>query len=406
MQEARGIIQHIVDQHAEEAAFLWLLRDQAVDAPHYDRHDLARLEERIRAHIDGLRVAGEAGWRTALAMLEANEEPGELFACSVLALEKGGLGPLIEIAERNPEARRGLLGAIGWTSAKALRPLVRPWLDSAIAFERFLGLAACSLHRVDPRGRLGAWLRDPSPLVAARAARLAGELGRADLREALLEQLESGDAPVASWSAWSLGLLGEPVATPELERLAERGWPPALQVALRVMPPENARAWLRRLGGDAGQARLVIEGLGIMGEPGAIPWLIGRMGDPALARLAGESFSLITGADLAYDDLEGEAPEGFEPDPSPDPADEAVAMDPDEDLPWPEPDLAEEWWRTNAGRFTPGTRHLLGRPLDEAACETAWRAGFQRQRRAAAHELAVMRREAGLANWRGRMWGK
>jgi uncharacterized protein (TIGR02270 family) len=404
MLQARGVIQTIVDQHAEEAAFLWLLRDQAVDAPHYDRHDLARLEERVAAHLDGLRVAGEAGRVTALAMLEANPEPGELFAASVLALEAADrqhLAPLLELAEVAPEARRGLLGAIGWVPTTTLRPLVQAWLDSALAFERFLGLVACSHHRVDPGRRLGRWLVDPDPLVAARAARLAGELGRTDLRDALQTNHDAGEA-VAAWRAWSLGLLGEEAALPELERLAEAGFAPALQVALRAMPASRARSWLRQLNGDPAQARLVVEGLGIIGDPQAVPWLIGRMSDPALARLAGESVSLITGIDLAYDDLDGDAPEGYDPGPTPDPADDNTAMDQDEDLPWPDPELLEAWWEQNAPRFTPGTRHLLGRPIDEAACDAAWTGGFQRQRRAAAYELAVGRVGAGSMNWRRR----
>ena len=37
-------IPHIIDQHAEEAAFLWLLRSDAVSAPHYDLEDLVRLD--------------------------------------------------------------------------------------------------------------------------------------------------------------------------------------------------------------------------------------------------------------------------------------------------------------------------------------------------------------------------
>ncbi len=32
------IIESVVEQHAEEAAFLWLQRDVAVRAPHYPRH--------------------------------------------------------------------------------------------------------------------------------------------------------------------------------------------------------------------------------------------------------------------------------------------------------------------------------------------------------------------------------
>ena len=62
-----GIIQVIVDQHAEEAAFLWLLRNAAVGAPHYNLQDLANLDERVEAHIDGLRIAGTPGWETCIS---------------------------------------------------------------------------------------------------------------------------------------------------------------------------------------------------------------------------------------------------------------------------------------------------------------------------------------------------
>src|SRR2546430_15909749 len=54
-------ITEIVEQHAEEAAILWAQRDKAVLAPNYSLKDLARLDERVEAHLDGLRVAGESG---------------------------------------------------------------------------------------------------------------------------------------------------------------------------------------------------------------------------------------------------------------------------------------------------------------------------------------------------------
>ena len=61
--------------------------------------------------------------------------------------------------------------------------------------------------------------------------------------------------------------------------------------------------------------------------PVSIPWLIEKMKRPELARVAGEAFSLITGVDLAYDDLEGDWPEGFETGPTENPEDEDVAVD-------------------------------------------------------------------------------
>jgi len=50
---------------------------------------------------------------------------------------------------------------------------------------------------------------------------------------------------------------------------------------------------------------------GAIGDPSVIPELIGQMENPELARAAGSAFSLITGADLSYEDLDGDAPESI-----------------------------------------------------------------------------------------------
>jgi hypothetical protein len=52
------VIAEVVSQHAEEAAFLWLLRANATRAPHYALKDLGKLDGRVEAHHDGLRAGG------------------------------------------------------------------------------------------------------------------------------------------------------------------------------------------------------------------------------------------------------------------------------------------------------------------------------------------------------------
>jgi uncharacterized protein (TIGR02270 family) len=110
-----------------------------------------------------------------------------------------------------------------------------------------------------------------------------------------------------------------------------------------------------------------------------------------VARVAGESVYNITGLDLAWNDLEGEWPEGFTAGPTEDPEDENVEMDVDENLPWPSADGVARWWREHGDQFAAGERHLLGRPLTEDWLEEVLRHGKQRQRAAAALELAIRR---------------
>jgi uncharacterized protein (TIGR02270 family) len=404
------IIPHIVEQHAEEAAFLWLLRDAAVDAPHYALRHLARLDERVEAHIDGLRVAGEPGWEIVLAQLEQHQEAGEVFAAGVLALEsqdQAKNSQVIAAIEAVPEASRGLISALGWLRPESLRGLVKSFLDDASPVRRMLGLAACSVHRVDPHSYLGRLLTDAATIVRARALRLVGELGRAELNQELRNAIQDDpDDTCRFWAAWSAGLIGErgpaiPILRPHAEGDSAFKWR-ALDLVLRIMPQTEAMAWLRGLNSDPRHARLAVTACGIIGDPAFVPWLIGRMAIPELARAAGESFSMITGVDLSYHDLERAAPDNFHGGPTDNPEDDNVALDPDEGLLWPDPALIQKWWGGNGARFPSGTRHLLGRPSDEAACQHALAAGFRRQhqRRAASFELALARPEAKLPNWR------
>jgi uncharacterized protein (TIGR02270 family) len=110
------IIEDIVTQHAEEASFLWFLRSLAVDAPHYSLADLAELDDRVEAHLDGLRIAADAGWTICKEAL-AQEEPGEVFAAAALAFESGmedRINVVLEAACPALELSGGIVSAIGW----------------------------------------------------------------------------------------------------------------------------------------------------------------------------------------------------------------------------------------------------------------------------------------------------
>jgi uncharacterized protein (TIGR02270 family) len=115
------------------------------------------------------------------------------------------------------------------------------------------------------------------------------------------------------------------------------------------------------------------------------------MSVPDMARVAGESFTMITGVDFVDDHLEGEWPEGFEAGPTEEPEHEDVEMDPDEDLPWPEPELIHKWWSENKNNFRNGTRYLCGKPISEQQCQHVLRHGYQRQRAAGAIELVILK---------------
>ncbi len=386
----------ILAQHAEEAAFLWLLRDEAVGAPHHDLDDLARLDERVEAHLDGLRVAGDAGWdicEDALAM----EEAGEVFAAAVLAFEsdaRSRLGPVFEAALADPEAEayRGLVSALGWVEWPQAWPHIERLLDDTRPERRRAGIAGCAIWRADPGAVLAFAMADADPALRARAFGAAGELGRVDLVDGLRAQFADDDETCRFPAARSAVLLGDRSAFTTLAAFARPDTPfaePAIELCARAMPAADAMNWLRDLSGDAALAAHVVRGIGAVGDPAYVPWLIEQMAVAELARPAGDAFATVTGVDIALEDLDGEAPEEFEPGPNDDPDDDDVAMDPDEDLATPDPERIAQWWQQNQSRFQPGTRYLLGQPVTPESCRQVLVAGYQRQRRAAAIEIAL-----------------
>jgi hypothetical protein len=82
------IVREIVRQHAEMAAFLWTVYDRHLlhpdENPDMDEERLERLIERLEAHLDGLRVAGEHGRTIAADLYAEYPEPGELFVVRML----------------------------------------------------------------------------------------------------------------------------------------------------------------------------------------------------------------------------------------------------------------------------------------------------------------------------------
>jgi uncharacterized protein (TIGR02270 family) len=390
-------VNSVLYQHASELPFLQSLRSMAIRETSYSLADLARLDHRVEAHIDGLRVAGEEGWQLARKEL-AWKEPGEAFAASILAFENnhpGRIAEILGIASAAPKLAQGVISALGWMDYDQAAPHIARLCASELRSHRRIGIAAAAIHRQDPGRALKDALSSGDPLLRARALRAVGELARTDLVPYLQQELNSKDPACRLWSAWSTALLsGYGSSIQILQSIAACPGPfreRALQLVLRRVSLSSAHTLNQQLSRDPESLRFAILGAGILGDPALVPWLIEQMRIPSLARVAGEAFSMITGVDLAYQDLDCKAPEDFEAGPNEDPQDDNVDMDPDEKLSWPDVALISQWWAKHRADFQPGVRHLIGKPISVERAEQVLRSGKQRQRAAAALELAILR---------------
>ncbi len=400
----------VVQQHAEEAAHLRNVRSILATAPHVKLSHLRRIDDRLAAHLDGLAVAGEFGSSLCEAALE-NPGVGELFAAMVRAIEEKDarrLDNLFALADAVLAAQPGLISAFGWVSANYLQGIAAKLLSVQEPFRRRVGIAACAMHGVDPGAMLAHAVIDPEPRLRARALRAVGELGRRDLLPMCEQHLSDEDAACRFWAARSAVLVGDRAKAIDVLKIFSLSPGPfrerALQLALKVVNLQDAHALLKTLAHDTANPRPLIQGAGIVGDPFYVPWLIKHMNELKTARLAGEAFTFITGLDLAYLDLERKPPEGVDFGPTEDPSDDNVAMDSDEDLPWPDPDKIQAWWETNTPRFQEGVRYFMGAPVSVSHCHKILRDGYQRQRIAAAEYLCLVNPGTPLFNTRAPAW--
>ncbi|SAK50977.1 TIGR02270 family protein [Caballeronia ptereochthonis] len=400
------VISYIVQQHVEDAACLRNTRAYLVRAPHVKLKHLARQDERIAAHLDGVAVAGRIGARLSMQALE-NTGKGVLFTVAVGCIEarsEKGLMHLIALAQAVPVARRGLHSAFGWVSASRLQETASTLLASDNSAAQLAGLAACAQHRVDPKRFLDTAIASQDPAVRARALQCAGEIGRVDLLASCIANIEDEDASCRFHAAQAALLLGDRHASLDVLTELALTRPDAAALAASALPLADVHALLQQISAQPQSKRLLIRTIAHAGDPRYVPWLIGLMPDDKFARLAGESFSFITGADLAWLDLDRKPPENLPAGPTDDPNDPDVAMDEDDGAPWPDAEKIARWWQANAPRFRPGARYLCGAPPSKPHCIDVLKDGYQRQRMAAARHLCLLEPGTVLFNCAAPAW--
>ncbi len=386
----------VLEEHASEAAFLWLQREAAVRAPHFRLSHLERLDARLQAHLAGLRTAGEEGLRAAQRVADP-EDMGSMFVLTRSALdgqEPRAMRDAVSVALTARGGHEAVAAALGWGMPARMQPLSDRLAGSMVADYRAIASRAWELMglagRPDP-GMIRQWASDADAVVRVHGLRAIGVCGEPALLP-LAEQALNDPIPACGFAAtWSLALRGDEGAARHLMAMGP-DLPPArareaVELAVRRASPEDARSAIRQWAASAETRRLAILAVGAFGEAVSVPWLLDCCDDENLAPLAGEAFSTITGADLRFLDLDRDPPEHLDPD--------ALPME-DRELPWPDRSRLASWWHAHHTAFFPGQRYLAGQTTTPPHLWAVLRTGYQRQRAAAAIELAALLPQAPL----------
>lgn len=399
------VVENVVYQHAENATFQWLLRENAVNAPHYKFKDLKHLDDRVEGNIDGLRIAGDF----ALELLQdfrAQDYTGAFFASALLALEQRKeelLESLYVVAENDDAIQREVESALAWVNSKYLNQQVQQLLAAEHPIRRAMGLKACLAHGRNPSAYLEAALTQKNISLLNTALYCAGNLAIEGVKHHFVTLKNHPDESVCFHTTRAQWLMGEKSAQNTLQSVVLKGGEHSEEaLALLMLKAERplCQSTLKALDVDPKRARDVVRGFGLLGDAVAIPWLLSKAEDPKLARLCGESISMITGVDLAYQDLENVDMDDPTAGPNDNPNDANVDMDPDENLPWPHLERLQHWWPKQSSNYPVGQSFVAGQPRQAETLQRVIQQGFQRQRNVAALCLGLSAPQALLKDTR------
>ncbi len=303
---------HITDLlqvHAEDLAFLWGQRREALVSPKHTLREFTELNERIEAHVQGLLVAEPAALVAMLQPQLAAPDRDEAFAaaCALLRLNESSAthSVVVEFSRASGPTLAGLRDALSFAPHTLFAAEMQSALDQAKPITAVSAAAVLANHRLldSQSPRLALLLEDADPSVcelAWRAAAVADATAKHGTPKRQFKHALAHAAPAvrsAGWAAaaWS----GQAHAMPLLRQVAAGGDAVALHW-LAVLGSDEDAPLLQKaaLAMDDAATRCAL--LARYGHPSALNALV-RWMDPAdvtLAVAAGDAFTRITGADI------------------------------------------------------------------------------------------------------------
>ncbi len=391
----------IVEEHLDEAGFMYQLWEEALRSPVYTLPEIAEgPEERLLAHLDGLILGGPAVAKKLLVPALAGDEPGQVFAAAFALLAEGPpehLAVVLAALERAEPAQRAAI-------RRALQVVPRPDLGQRLAgvVAKAPAIQADLLDvlgylRVDPGVRLESLVNTKNSASEAIAVRLA-RVFPARLEPAAIDRaLASPVAEVRAAALETAAVLAHRGAVPACEAtVATRG--PAFGTAALLLALSGEEKCLPQIVAALAEPRLQREAafaLGFSGRVSAADALLEAMVDEKLAAVAGEGFAAITG--LAIEKGFAKPPEPWNPDAE---EEEDEEYGPEAELAKPEPDAIAAWWKEARPRLDPAQRRWLrGRPWAGEAVFRELEQGPARRHETLALDLAVRTRGQVQLTW-------
>ena len=400
--KAELILWDVLEEHFEEAAFLFGQWESALHSPAFDLAGLAKIERRLEAHVDGLIVGGIDVARKILdPELTNGDDPNRALVAALALLFSGG----DEIADRVLETAVHAETPLGRTLARALvlasvesidRSLLNRIRSVAPESQKALLLDILTGRGMDGGELLCEWSASSDPRLIGAVLDAAARFARHDL-VAFAEEHLTSDEPVRAKALGAAVALGSRTGWQLCRELAQQpkttGFDALSYLGLLGQPSDQEILYAQL--DNPAQAERALWALGFVGTLRAGDVCLEHLGseEGRVAKAAAEAMSWIGGFDLHDRRFRAERQEPAEEETLPpleeDDLDADLAPDGLDNLPVPNRDALARWWEENRRRLTPDGRNILGRVDGQAALIHALEAGALWRRHGLALELQI-----------------
>ena len=403
MTDAAGVLADVVEEHLDEAEFLFGQWSDGARSPRFSLADVRKtIEPRLAAHLDGLIVGEKAVADTLLwpALGDDAESPARVAAAALALLAEPGAAVrdrLIETFRTTPAApvREGLARAFKVSARDDLGEPLRLAVyatEDAAAQAALLGVLAA--RRVDAGPILNALLQRTEPDLLAAALACAAASDRARLRQPVEARLAHPEASVRAAALrtamiWNLQAGWRACATE-----ARAGAPQAMVLLAMLGGPRDLPLLVDALRSTEHRKNALFA-LGCSGQVEAVdaclPFLADA--DAPTAKLAFEAIAAITGVALFDEPFVAPAPAEPPADAPLPPLEEDLATDltpaAHDELPLPNAAEVRKWWTSKRGSMAANQRYLRGMIVSAPSVQLALAEGPLRRTGPLALEIAI-----------------
>lgn len=379
------MIVDILEEHLDEADYLFSQRLFSMEMLDIDNEDMGKLDDRLRAHLEGLVLGGDDAW----GLIAEGVEEGtvsQAFVAAIVAMEGEEpfrLEALEQVLERaTPEIFEGVRWACCLTVWPGVAGFAKHLMGSESPQAKALAIESMTHLGIDPGQELGEALKSSTQVLLLAGLWGVGRLGARRCLQAVWDYAAMGEPMVQAAALESLAVLepqtarrccldiikaAGPCTRHAVGVLGVLGNKQDLGLLIQMMNDPNARV-----------ARAAMLAVGGLGEVSGVPALITMLEHEKLGGVAGFALGKILGDGLPDEEAvasdvlcDSEENQDSEAEGEAETESEEEDWEPDDDLPMLSSEAVKAWWAKEQGRFPAGVRYRFGETYQPGPMQTA-----------------------------------